>query len=128
MMNDMLFKCVVWFGAFGGMTLLAYGVSKLNELIKAKVSNETMKGILVRLDDAALNAVKSVHQAFVSGLKDKDSFTDEDKKTAKAMAVDAMKAYLGKKGLEEAMKVLGFDDKKAEDKVEAALVDMKAGK
>ncbi len=127
MFEDSAFKCIVMFGA-AAIGLLAWALAKLTAYLGEKVKNEYWKGVVMRTDDAVMNAVKSVYQSFVSGLKDKEKFTEEDKKAAKAMAVQAAKDMMGTKGMEEAAKVLGMDDLKMSDKVEAAVADMKAGK
>jgi len=127
MFEDIAFKCIVMFGA-AAIGLLAWALAKLTAYLGEKVKNEYWKGVVMRTDDAIMNAVKSVYQSFVSGLKDKEKFTEEDKKAAKAMAIQAAKDLIGVDGMKEAAKVLGMDDLKMSDKVEAAVADMKAGK
>lgn len=131
MFEDIMFKLIVAFGA-AAIALAGWALAKLTDFLSQKAGNEYWKGVISRLDDAAINAVKSVHQAFVSGLKNKDKFSDEDKKQAKAMALDALKSYMGQKGLDELMKLFNSDskelDQKLNDKIESAVNDMKNGK
>lgn len=111
------------------LALLGYGVVKLNQLIAAKVKNEAIKGILSRLDQAALDAVKSVYQSYVEPLKAAGALDDAAKAKAKAAALENIKGFMGEKGIKEAMKVLGLEGDKMDDalanKVEAVIADQK---
>ena len=42
------------------LAALTWAAAKLAQLIRAKVQNEYLKGVLVRLDDAVFTAVKDV--------------------------------------------------------------------
>jgi len=111
------------------VALLSWAMWKLSQKISASGMNDTLKGMLVRLDDAVLTAVKSVYQAYVEPLKKAGKFDDAAKAEAKAKALEAVKAYWGDAGIKAGMKVLGLDGDKMDEalahKVEAAVGDMK---
>ena len=86
---------------------------KINQMLQAKIKNVTLEGILSRLNDTALNAVKEVEQTFVSRLQ---NATPEDWAKAKQMALDTIKAHMGPKGLAELQGILGLTDPAAIDK------------
>ena len=132
-MENIIFLLVIALGA-PLLALLGYlGKLAFDALAnKAKASKlDYLAKVVSRLDDAILTVVKSVHQAFVSPLKDKDNFSEEDKKMAKALALAELKSYLGEKGLREIFKALDPKDNPLEqDKllathIEAAVVDIK---
>lgn len=82
---------------------------RIAALISAKVKNERVQGILVRLDDAVFLAVREVEQVFVSMLKTASEdgvLTAEERRQAKDAALQAARSYLGTRGLAELGKVL----------------------
>ena len=102
-------------------------------LINAKVHNERLHGILARLDDAVLMAVREVEQVYVSALKTGDAdgnLTADERRQAKDAAIDAARSYLGERGLAELCKVLGlsYDDatRVVSARVEAAVYNLRA--
>jgi hypothetical protein len=107
--------------------------AKLAQLINARVRNEYLRGVLLRLDDAVLSVVREVHQVTVEALK---SATVDGKlppaarETVKRAAVGAIKSHLGVRGLTELGKVLGLNgdavDRLIGTKIEAAVLDLKA--
>jgi hypothetical protein len=81
---------------------------KLVDLIDTRVKNETVKGILDRLDQTALAVVTEVQQTIVENLDPnapKDSFVK-----ARDAAVANLKTLLGQKGLDDIKSVLGLGD------------------
>ncbi len=81
------------------------------------------------------DAVAEVYQTYVKSLKfysEDGTLTDDEKATAKDMAIEAAKANLGMKGVKRLSKVLGFGlpgdalDDWMESKVEATVAGMKA--
>lgn len=79
---------------------------RLPQWIKAKVKNESVAGVLDRLSLLAFNVVQEVQQTFVSNLENP---TPEQLRLALDKALEALKAHLGPKGLQELKDVLGLD-------------------
>lgn len=114
------------------LAALTWLAAKVAQLISAKVKNEYLRGVLVRLDDAVLAAVREVHQVTVEALKAANAdgkLTPEEKAQVKAKAIEAVKSHLGMKGLGELAKVLGLGgdavEKMLSTRVEAAVHDLK---
>lgn len=91
------------------LALLGLLAKKAHDLIAAKVKNETVKGILDRLDDTALTVVQEVEQTVVSKLDPTKPLPDNGA-AAKAAAIASLKTHLGQKGLDEIKTVLGVGD------------------
>jgi hypothetical protein len=119
--------------------LLIAGLSwlalKATQLITAKVKNEYLRGVLVRLDDAVLVAVREVQQVTVDGLKAASAdgqLTPEERAKVKETALSTIKSHLGAKGLAEVANILGLEngtlDKLLSTRVEAAVHDLKAAR
>jgi hypothetical protein len=114
------------------LAALTWLAAKVAQLIHAKVKNEYLRGVLVRLDDAVLAAVREVHQVTVEELKARSAdgkLTPEERARVKQVAIDAVKSHLGKRGIGELAKVLGLEggaiDKLLATRVEAAVHDLK---
>ena len=114
------------------LAALTWAAAKLAQLIRAKVQNEYLKGVLVRLDDAVFTAVKDLQQTVVEQIKAASAdgkITDEEKKQIKDKALAAVKSHLGTKGLAEAASVLGLGGGALEgllsSKVESAVHDLR---
>jgi hypothetical protein len=90
------------------IALLGLLAKRLLDLIDARVKNETIKGILERLDQTALTVVTEVQQTIVDNL-DPNAPRDSLLK-ARDAAVANLKTLLGKKGLDDIKKVLGLPD------------------
>jgi len=91
--------------------------------------------VLVRLDDAVFNAVRSVQQATVDELKSVSAdgkLTPEQREKVKQAAIDAVKAHLGDKGIAELAGILGLEngaiDKLLSTRIEAAVHDLKVAR
>lgn len=114
------------------LAAITWAGTSLARYIQSKVKNEYLKNALTRLDDAVVNAVKFVQQTVVDAIRDanKDGvITDVEKANIKQKAIDAVKSYLGKKGLLEIAKILGLDDgglaNLISQRIEAAVHDLK---
>jgi hypothetical protein len=114
------------------LAALTWLAAKVAQLIHAKVRNEYLRGVLVRLDDAVLAAVREVHQVTVEELKARSAdgkLTPEERARVKQVAIDAVKSHLGKRGIGELARVLGLEggaiDKLLATRVEAAVHDLK---
>jgi hypothetical protein len=114
------------------LAALTWLAAKAAQLINAKVKNEYLRGVLVRLDDAVLGAVREVHQVTVEELKAASAdgkLTPDERARVKQVAIDAVKSHLGTKGLGELAKILGLGDgavdKLLATRVEAAVHDLK---
>lgn len=112
-----------------GLTWLS---AKLAQLIKAKVKNEYLRGVLVRLDEAVFTAVKELQQTVVDAIKEATAdgkITEAEKQRIKQAAIDNVKSHLGPKGLEELGHILGLGSGSVDgliaSKVEAAVHDIR---
>ena len=107
-MEDLLNSALLLLGNTA-LALLALGLGWLTKWIATKVHNEKAAGIIMRLDDTAMKVVREVEAAYVAALEEANAdgvLTDEEKATAKAKAVAALKSYMGEKGLKELGKLL----------------------
>jgi hypothetical protein len=111
---------------------LTWLATKLAQLIQARVKNEYLRGVLLRLDDTVLTVVREIHQVSVEALKaaaPDGKLTPEVKAMVKRSALDAIKKHIGPKGLGQLARVLGIDgeavDKLIGTRVEAAVHDLK---
>lgn len=114
------------------LAALTWAAAKVAQLIRAKVQNEYLRGVLVRVDDAVFTAVKAVQQTVVEQIKEASAdgkITDDEKKRIKEQAIATVKAHLGTKGLSEVGTILGLDggalDGFLSSKVEAAVHDLR---
>ena len=114
------------------LAALTWAAAKLAQLIRAKVQNEYLKGVLVRVDDAVFTAVKDLQQTVVEQIKAASAdgkITDDEKKQIKDKALAAVKSHLGTKGLAEAAAILGLGGGALEgllsSKVESAVHDLR---
>lgn len=103
---------------------------KFGQYLSAKVKNEYWKGVIERIDEAAIKASKLVFQAYVGPIKKEGrSLTDDEKKIAMEMAKQELKAYLGVAGIKEALYILGVNqeqlDKMFGVHIEASVYDEK---
>lgn len=105
------------------------------QLIKTRVKNEYLAGMLARLDDAVTHAVGEVDQTVVQSLKAASStgtLTAEDANTARNAALASVKSHLGPKGVAELIKVLGIEPSELEKvlttRIEAAVNDLNTAK
>ncbi len=112
-----------------GLTWLS---AKLAQLIQAKVKNEYLRGMLVRLDEAVFTAVKDLQQTVVDAIKAATAdgkITEIEKQRIKQAAIDNVKSHLGTKGLAELGQILGLTITSVEgliaSKVEAAVHDIR---
>jgi hypothetical protein len=94
------------------VALLGLLAKKLVELIDARVKNETIRGILQRLDQVALAVVTEIQQTVVDNLDPNAPKASLLK--ARDAAVANLKALLGKKGLDDIKRILGFGDQDLE--------------
>lgn len=116
------------------LALLGWVAKKIADLIHANVKNAYLKGALVRLDYAVINAVKEVEQTTVEEMRKANAdgkITKDEVHRIKAAALASAKSYLGKKGLDELLKVLGIGSEAEVNRVignriESAVHDLKA--
>jgi len=114
------------------LTALAWLAAKGAQLISAKVQNEYLRGVLVRLDDAVFVAIREVEQVTVEAIKSASAdgtLTSEEREKVKQAALDSVKSHLGMKGLAELARVLGLSDgtvdKLLSTRIEAAVYDLR---
>ncbi len=105
---------------------------KVADLIQAHVKNAYLRGTLIRLDYAAVNAVKEVEQTTAKAAREAAAdgkISEQDVDRIKAAALSSAKAYLGKKGLGEVLGVLGLGEAEAHQviggRIESAVHDLK---
>lgn len=91
------------------LAAVTYLSVRLASLIKAKTSNAYLQGVLLRLNDAVVVAVKEVNQTMVEALKASDGgkLSETSKQNAKLAALQTIKAHLGPKGIAELAEVFG---------------------
>jgi hypothetical protein len=114
------------------LAAVTWVAARLGQWINARVRNEYLRGVLVRLDDAVLGVVREVHQVTVDALK---AATIDGKlppgarESVKQAALNAIKAHLGVRGVGEVVRVLGLStegvDRLIGTKIEAAVHDLK---
>lgn len=107
---------------------LGWLLAHLTSYVNAKAKNAWLAGVLARLDDFVLTAVKDVQQTAVADLKLQTggSLSAGDKAKFKADAINKVKSYWGPQGLQDAAKILGLDqlDSLISGKIEAAVHDV----
>lgn len=114
------------------MAALAWAAAKLAALVRAKVANEYLRGLLVRLDDAVLTAVKDLQQTVVAEVKAASAdgkIDDVERERIKSAALANVKSYLGPKGLAVLAELLGLSEDTLErylgSRIEAAVHDLR---
>jgi hypothetical protein len=102
-------------------------------LIKTRTKHENVKGTLLRLDDAVFVAVRQIQQVIVEQLKAASAdgtLTAEERDQVKTATLDAVRSYVGPKGVLEICKILGLGDAELErvlgPRVEAAVFELNA--
>jgi hypothetical protein len=115
------------------LAALSYVSVKGAELLHARIKNEYLQGVLIRLDDAVFTAVCEVQQVVVNKLKERSEdghLTTEDRQYVKNAALGSIREYLGPKGLALVGKVLGIPntevDRHLESRLEAAVFELRA--
>lgn len=119
-LSPVLLAVVTWLGA------------KSAQWLSARIKNEYLRSVLVRLDDAVVSVVRELHQVTVDALKASSpdgKLTAGTRETVKRAALDAIKSHLGVGGLNEVARVLGLKtdavDRLINTKIEAAVHDIK---
>ena len=112
------------------LAVLTFAAGKLALLIRAKVQNEDLKGVLLRLDDAILTTVKNLQHTKVEQLKAASGKIPEaEKQGIKETALATTKVSLGTKGQAKIAKVLGLEapalTELLSSKIEAAVHDLR---
>ena len=117
------------------LAALTWVAAKAAQYIQAKVKNEYLRGVLVRLDDAVLTVVREVQQVTVEAIKSGSAdgkLTPDERARVKQAAIESVKSHLGMKGISELAKILGLEsgaiDKLLSTRVEAAVHDLKASR
>ena len=101
---------------------LSYLSMKGAQLLQAKVKNEYLRGVLVRLDDALFTAVCEVQQVVVDRIKaESGKLDDAARERIKTAALDAVRTYFGPKGLAQVGRVLGIPASDVERHLETRL-------
>lgn len=112
-----------------GLTWLA---ARLAALIRVRVANEYLRGVLLRLGDATLTATKELQQTVVDEIKAASAdgkISADERRRIKAAAIANVKSHLGPKGVAEFGRILGLADSALDAliaaKVEAAVHDLR---
>ncbi len=113
----------------GAVTWLA---ARLAQYINARVKNEYLRGVLVRLDDTVASVVREIQQLSVDALKGSSSDGKVPVGAREALRNAAMvtiRSHLGTRGLADLARVLGLDNDAVNrfigTKVEAAVHDLR---
>lgn len=121
------------YGVVGSVLVaaLSWLGKKLNDLIKAKISNELISGTLTRLTSSINDAVAMVDQTIreeIKAAKDENSpggsaITKEEAQKLKSAVWDELKKeYGGMDGISKLLGVIGISDKQAiESKVDTMI-------
>ena len=111
---------------------LTWLVARAVALIRARVQNEFLRGVLLRLGDATLTATKELQQTVVDEIKAASAdgkIVADERRRIKAAAVANVKSHLGPKGIAEFARILGLADGALDAligaKVEAAVHDLR---
>ena len=95
----------------------------------SRVVNQLMLSVWAVVDDVGQSYVKAMRKAKDPDSPGGTSLTAEEKAQAKALALNRLKSYLGKKGLDEVAKVIGL---KTDDQlgavIEHAVAERAAGR
>lgn len=107
--------------------VLTWAGVHLQALIKTRVKNERVQGVLSRLETVTEASVKEVEQTFLSELR---TVTPADLEKAKATAIAKIRSHIGPRGVEELKTVMGYDDHSDVDRLivttlEATVHDLK---
>ena len=104
-------------------------------LIQVKVKHENVRGTLLRLDDAVFVAVRQIQQVIVDQLKAASAdgtLTADERRQVKAATLEAIRSYMGPKGILEICRILGLKDDELErvvgPRVDAAVFELNARK
>lgn len=115
------------------MAVVTWVAAKLAQLINARVKNEYLRGVLLRLDDAVASVVREINQVTVASIKSSSAdgrLTTSAREVIKNAALQTVKAHLGTKGIAELGRVLGLDtlvvDRLIGTRIEATVHDLKA--
>lgn len=96
--------------------VLSWAGARWDQYVRAKVKNETLQRILLRVDDALAVAVGAVAQTYVDNLdRDGDGkISAGEAAQARAKAIDEAKRQLGPEAWDEWCALFGGDAQKAE--------------
>jgi citrate lyase gamma subunit len=116
------------------MAALTWASTRLAQLINARVRSERTRAVLLRLDDAIAAIIREIQQVTIDDVK---AHTPDGnlpfaiRARLKFSALTSVKAYLGPKGIDEAVRALGLDrgafDAFVSTRIEAAVLDLKNG-
>lgn len=102
-MENLFSEAVLIFGGAIVTTLTAV-LAKLFQYLSGKVKSGKVSDIIMRVDDLAIKVVSDVHQTYVKEIikaKSDGVLTKDEQGTAKKKAIEALRLYLGPKGLNE---------------------------
>lgn len=108
--------------------------ARIERAIVVHVRQTELRTLLLRLNDAAFDAVGLIQQTVVTGMKDaaKDGkLTAEERQQVAALAADRARELMGAEGIRRVREVLGTDDAAIERilvaKIERAVASLKTG-
>jgi hypothetical protein len=114
------------------IAILTWLATKAAQLIQAKVKNEYVRGVLVRLEDTVMTVVREIQQVSVDTLKSSSpdgKLNPEVKAMLKRSALTVIKQHLGSQGVADVARVLGLDsegvDRLIGTRIEATVHDLK---
>lgn len=103
--------------------LVGWGLNTLRKWVATRNNNELLDALLGRMNDAVLDAVKTVFQIFVDPLKKQGAvLTVSQRAAAKSKAIEIAKMNIGSAMIEKIKKANGYSDSQLDD-VLGALVE-----
>jgi hypothetical protein len=115
------------------LAALTWVAARLAQFINARVRQEYLRSVFLRLDDAVLSVVRELNQVMVDALKAAapgGKLPIDVGNNIKQGALAALKQYLGTKGLTEIARVLAIPDASLDrllgTRIEAAVNQLKS--
>lgn len=116
------------------MAAVTWASTRLAQLISARIRSERVRAVLDRLDDAILAITGEIQQVTIGDIKaltPDGQLPPSVRARLKVASVATVKAYLGPKGVDEALRVLALDASAFESfvrtRIEAAVFALKRG-
>ena len=111
-----------------GLALLGYGSMLLRRWVSSRVESERLASILDRLTRLAEMVVRDMYQNYVEAAKAEGAFNKDAARIAKAEGIDMLKNYLGPRGVQALIHVVGAEDqldKLLGSAIESAIINEK---
>lgn len=93
--------------ANGVMALAGAGIVKFGAWLAARTHNEKVQAVIATVDTLAARVVAETYQAYVAPIKAAGTWNAVTAGVAKTSALASLKAYLGPKGINDVLSLLG---------------------